>query len=306
MGSYMPAQYSQVDVSSFPPIDPSPLRIDAHHHLWQYVPEEFSWIGEEMAALRRDFLPENLRPELQAAKVDGTVVVQARESLDETKWLLACARSTPWIRGVVGWAPLGSDELPRVLDAFADASQLVGFREVVQGKPVGYLERGAFDRGIRHLTERALAYDILIYEHQIIEATRLVDRHPYQRFLLDHAAKPKICASGLEPWKTQLHQLASRDNVFCKISGLATEAHWQSWTLDSLRPYLDVCVDAFGTDRLIAGSDWPVCLAACPYTHWWNVLEQYFADFSADEIASIFGRNAIEFYRLEKVTAVCI
>lgn len=296
--------YSQEDLSPVSSVKYPAPRIDAHHHLWQYVSEDFPWIADEMTSLRKDFGLEELRTELQAARVDGTVAVQARESLAETEWLLACARSARWIAGVVGWAPLSDDRLSKLLDAFAHAKNLVGFREIVQGKHDGFLEQDAFNRGIRLLTERDLAYDILVYEHQIAETIRFVDRHPKQRFVVDHAAKPKIRANELEPWRTQLYELAQRDNVFCKISGLVTEARWQNWTLESLRPYLDVCADAFGTKRLLAGSDWPVCLVACSYAHWWSVLEIYFADFSADEIDRIFGQNAVEFYRLEKIAAM--
>jgi L-fuconolactonase len=280
-----------------PPLE---LRIDAHHHLWHYRPEEFLWITDEMAALRRDFLISDLWPKLQAAEIDATVAVQARESLEETRWLLECAQSAPFIRGVVGWAPLDACDLPGILSRFNNVSHLVGFREVVQGRPDGYLDRPEFNRGIRQLTRLNLAYDILIHERQLTEATRFVDQHPNQRFVLDHAAKPKISKSELEPWRTNLHELAQRPNVFCKISGLVTEANWQRWTLASLAPYLDECMDAFGTHRLLAGSDWPVCLLASTYVQWWDFLKLYFADLSRDESLCIFGANAAEFYRLPR------
>jgi L-fuconolactonase len=279
---------------------PLELRIDAHHHLWHYRPEEFGWITDEMAALRRDFLISDLWPKLQAAEIDATVAVQARESLEETRWLLECAQSAPFIRGVVGWAPLDACDLPEILNRFNDASGLVGLREIVQGKPDGYLDRPEFNRGIRELARLNLTYDILIHERQLTEATRFVDRHPNQRFVLDHAAKPKISKSELEPWKTNLRELAQRPNVFCKISGFVTEANWQSWTVASLRPYLDECVDAFGTHRLLAGSDWPVCLVASSYVQWWDFLKLYFADLSRDETSRILGANAAEFYRLPR------
>jgi L-fuconolactonase len=273
-------------------------RIDAHHHLWHYRAAEFDWIEDNMAALRRDFLPDELRRELQTANIDATVAVQARESLEETRWLIECARSASIIRGVVGWAPLGADNLPEIIDRFDEAEKLVGLREIVQGKADGYLDQPAFNRGIGHLTSHSLAYDLLIHEHQLIEATRFVDQHPNQRFVLDHAAKPKISKSELEPWKTNLHGLAYRPNVSCKISGLVTEANWQHWTLESLRPYLDVCMEAFGPNRLLVGSDWPVCLLASTYSKWWDLLTLYFADFSEHEVQRIFGGNAIDFYRL--------
>lgn len=277
----------------------SRVRIDAHHHLWCYRADEFGWISDEMAALRKDFMIDELCHQLQVAGIDGTVVVQARESVEETEWLLKCALSAPVIRGVVGWAPLAAEELPTLLDAFTDGTHLVGVREVIQAKPKGYLDRANFNRGIRQLTARELAYDILIHAHQLPEAVRLADRHPQQRFVLDHAAKPKICANEIGQWSRDLYELAQRENVSCKISGLTTEAHWQSWTLELLRPYLDVCVNAFGTKRLLAGSDWPVCLLATTYAHWWSVLEQYFEQFTKNDIVRIFGGNALEIYRLQ-------
>lgn len=251
-----------------------------------------------MAALRRDFLVDDLRREMLSAGIDGTVVVQARESLEETSWLLEAARSAPFLRGVVGWVPLEADELQEILSRFCNTDKLVGFREIVQGKPDGYLDRAAFHRGVRHLTELNLTYDILIHDRQLLEAIRFVDRHPNQIFVLDHAAKPKIAMNKLEPWKTHMYEIARRPNVSCKLSGLVTEADWQYWTLESLRPYLDVCVDAFGTNRLLAGSDWPVCLVASTYSQWWDLLVHYFATFAEDEIRQIFGENAMKVYRL--------
>jgi L-fuconolactonase len=278
--------------------DRVPPRIDAHHHLWEYCAEEFGWISEEMAGLRRDFLTEDLRSEAQSAGIDGTVVVQARESLEETRWLLECARAEPLLCGVVGWAPLEDSKLPEILGEFESAEKLIGFREIVQGKPDGYLDRPEFNRGVQTLTELEFSYDILIREHQLVEAARFVDRHPNQRFVLDHAAKPKIALQEVEPWKRHCIELAQRPNVSCKLSGLVTEADWQHWTKESIRPYLDVCVEAFGTQRLLAGSDWPVCGLACGYSQWWKLLEEYFAGFSEDERGRIFGDNARRIYRL--------
>jgi L-fuconolactonase len=273
-------------------------RIDAHHHLWHYHAPEFGWIGEDMAALQRDFLVDDLREEAQSAGISGTVVVQARESLEETRWLLECARSSPIVWGVVGWVPLSSDRLPETLENFAYADKLVGFREIVQGRPDGYLDQPDFNRGIRELTAVGFTYDVLIHEHQLVEAARFVDRHPNQRFVLDHAAKPKIAIQELEPWRTRCYELAQRPNVSCKLSGLVTEADPKNWTRETFDPYLDVCVEAFGPNRLLAGSDWPVCLLACGYSQWWKLLEDYFVGFSNDEVRLIFSENAKSFYQL--------
>jgi len=279
---------------------PTP-RIDAHHHLWHYTPAEYGWIDASMAALQRDFLPADLVSALHSANIPSAIAVQARQSLEETHFLLDCAATTPQICAVVGWVPLASDnsdDLSATLDRFSPHKKLVGFREIVQGQPAGYLDEPNLNRGIAQLTARNYTYDILIYQHQLEEAIRFVDRHPHQRFILDHAAKPRIAAAELEPWATHLRALAARPNVACKVSGLVTEAHWQNWSLETLRPYLDTCVEAFGPHRLLAGSDWPVCLVASTYAHWWSTLEQYFAPFSSDEKQRIFGLNAIDLYRI--------
>lgn len=273
------------------------MRIDAHQHLWRYTSTEFGWISNAMGAIRRDFLPADLERELRAADIDAAVAVQARTTLEETRFLLKCARECERIAGVVGWVDLSAPALPRVLDEFAD-SALAGFREVAQGQPAGFFDRPAFNAGIRDLTVRDLSFDILIYADQLEEATRLVDRHPNQRFVLDHAAKPLIAARQMEPWRAQMTELARRPNVSCKLSGLVTEADWQRWTPADLTPYLDACVVAFTPERVLAGSDWPVCLVASSYTRWWQTLREFFAAFSADEQAAIFGGNAAHFYQL--------
>ncbi|HWZ51891.1 MAG TPA: amidohydrolase family protein [Granulicella sp.] len=274
------------------------LRIDAHHHLWNYSLAEYSWIDDTMAALRRDFTAADLHEVMSTASVDGAIAIQARQTIEETSWLLDCADATDKICGVVGWAPLLTGELGAVLDGFATRGKLVGIREIVQAEPDGYLDQRAFGQGMAELTRRGLAYDLLIRERQLEEAIRLVDRHPQQRFVLDHAAKPRIAASDMEPWRQHIHALGQRGSVFCKLSGLVTESNWSHWSLDTLRPYLDVCVEAFGPHRLMAGSDWPVCLVASSYAHWWSVLDEYFAPFSSVERQRIFGGTAIEFYGL--------
>lgn len=276
---------------------PTPRRIDAHHHLWRYDAEEYAWITDEMAAIRRDFLTGDLRDALRSANVDAAIAVQARQSIEETEWLLSCTDFTPEIVGVVGWLPLKADNLSFLLDQVA-SPRLAGLRHVVQAESDGFLDDPAFDRGIAHLTSRGLTYDVLIYERQLSEAIRFVDRHPRQPFVLDHAAKPRIAAGELEPWATHIHELARRPNICCKLSGLVMEANWSAWNLDTLRPYLDTCVEAFGTDRLLAGSDWPVCLVASSYAGWWAVLEEYFVPFSAPEKEKVFGANAVSFYHL--------
>ena len=255
-----------------------------------------------MQDLRRDFLASDLETEMRKAGIDSAVAVQARRTLTETQWLLDCADATSSICGVVGWAPLLSDDLSSALESFAGRPKLVGLREIVQAEPDGYLDQPGFDRGLAELTRRHLAYDLLLRERQLPEAIRLVDRHPRQTFVLDHAAKPRIADAQLEPWRTQILDLGRRINVACKLSGLVTEADWSRWTLADLRPYLDTCVEAFGPARLMAGSDWPVCLVATTYPNWWNTLSEYFAPFSESERESIVSGAAMRFYKLDLAT----
>jgi L-fuconolactonase len=273
--------------------------IDAHHHLWRYSATEYAWIDDSMAALRRDFLPADLVVELAKAGVDGAVAVQARQILEETRWLLELARSCDAIRGVVGWAPLAAPDFVDSVSALATHPKLVGLRHIVQAEPKGFLDGADFNRGIHALQENDLIYDVLIVEAQLDETIRFVDRHRHQPFVLDHIAKPKIASTEIEPWRTRIRELSKRGNVCCRLSGMVTEDSWSSWTIESVRPYLDTVVEAFGPDRLMAGSDWPVCLVATSYPQWWQTLRNYFADFSNDERAKIFGATAARIYDLK-------
>jgi L-fuconolactonase len=203
------------------------------------------------------------------------------------------------MRGVVGWAPISSADFDASLEPLVKNPKLVGLRHVVQAEPKGFLDGADFNRGIRALNATGLVYDLLIVEGQLDEATRFVDRHPQQRFVLNHLAKPKIAAGEIEPWRRQIQELSKRGNVSCKISGMVTEDAWSSWSVDSLRPYLDTVVSAFGADRLMAGSDWPVCLIATGFAQWWHVLREYFTVFSDDERTNIFGATAIKTYNLK-------
>jgi len=252
-----------------------------------------------MAILRRDFLSTDLVAELAKACIDGAVTVQARQTLEETRWLLDQAQSCKAIRGIVGWAPIASSDFETSLDAFATDPKLVGLRHVVQSEPEGFLDGPAFNRGIRAMRKTGLAYDLLITERQLDEAIRFIDRHPQQMIVLDHIAKPKIAVGQIEPWRTRIQELSKRDNVCCKISGMVTEDSWSRWSMKSLRPYLDTVTNAFGADRLMAGSDWPVCLVATGYAQWWQVLRDYFAGHSENERTQIFGTTARKIYDLE-------
>ena len=279
-------------------------RIDAHHHLWRYSVAEYGWIDEEMAALRRDFLPSDLKAAMAPAGIDGTIAVQARQSLDETRWLLDLADATDAIRGVVGWAPIAGEDFPGVMEEFDGRAKLKGLRHVIQDeRDPHYILREDFNSGIRAMVDSGLVYEILIFERHLEDAIHFVDEHPRQPFVLDHIAKPLIAAGQLEPWATRMRELGRRENVCCKLSGMVTEADWRAdpagtRSLATLKPYLDVAVEAFGATRLMAGSDWPVCLLATTYAQWFELLRIYFADFSEPERAAIFGGTAIEVYQL--------
>lgn len=273
--------------------------IDAHHHLWRYTPAEYGWIDEDMAALRRDFLPKDLTEAMVTAGIDGTIAVQARQTLEETRWLLDLADDCQAIRGVVGWAPIAGEEFPGCMEEFDGRDKLKGLRHVIQGeKDEHYILREDFNSGIRTLAGSGLVYDILIYERHLEDTIYFVDEHPDQPFVLDHIAKPLIAGGVLEPWASRMMELGERENVWCKLSGLVTEANWKSWTPDTLKPYLDVAVEAFGPERLMAGSDWPVCLVASGYAQWFEVLRTYFAPFSEAERAAVFGGTATAVYGL--------
>ncbi|MBS1798199.1 MAG: amidohydrolase family protein [Acidobacteria bacterium] len=274
------------------------MTIDSHHHLWRYSSEEYGWIDDAMSPLKHDFLPRDLVAVMQEAGIDGSVAVQARQSVEETRWLLKLADECDAIRGVVGWAPIVGSEFPGVLDEFRQRKKLSGLRHILQAEPVDYMLRSDFNSGIRMLLQYGLAYDVLIYERQLPQAIEFVDRHPEQVFVLDHIAKPRIRDGMVEPWSSMVREMGKRENVWCKVSGLVTEADWTSWTAGLLKPYLDTVVDAFGPQRLLAGSDWPVCLVASGYVRWFEVLNDYFAKFSDAEREAIFGGTAIQVYKL--------
>ena len=275
--------------------------IDAHHHLWRYTPAEYDWIDGSMQGLRRDFMPNDLKDVMRPAAVDGAIAVQARQILEETRWLLDLAEANDEIRGVVGWAPIAGADFPGLMEEFDGYAKLKGLRHVIQAeKDENYILREDFNAGIRALSGSGLVYEILIYERHLPQSIEFVDRHPNQAFVLDHVAKPLIAAGILEPWAERMRELAKRENVWCKISGMVTEADWKAWTPEKLKPYIDVAVEAFGPGRLMTGSDWPVCLVACSYDRWWHVLRDYFVSFSEAERARVFGGNAIEVYGLEQ------
>jgi L-fuconolactonase len=277
---------------------PTP-RIDAHQHFWRYDPAEFGWIDDSMASLRRDFMPPDLEPLLRATGFDGCVAVQARQSLEETTFLLGLAEVHPFVVGVVGWVDLQSKDVREQLASLAHRKRLVGVRHIVQGEPDDrFLLRPEFCRGISALAEFGLGYDILIYPRHLPAAAELAARFPAQRFVLDHLAKPEIRAGEIEAWKRDLHRLASCPNVLCKLSGLVTEADWRGWTAEGMRRYLDVAFEAFGAERLMIGSDWPVCTVAASYGRTMGLVSDYMKDRPAGVQAAVLGGNAQRFWNL--------
>jgi L-fuconolactonase len=274
------------------------VKIDAHQHFWNYSTTEYGWIDDAMSLIRRDFLPSELAKEINDVGIDGVVSVQARQKLEETRWLLAMAAQNDFIRGVVGWIPLPDPNVQGVLESLAAEPKLRAVRHQAQSEPDGYLLRKDFNSGVSVLRELGIAYDLLIYEHQLPEAILFVDQHPQQVFVLDHLAKPRVRDQLLDPWRKNLRDLARRENVFCKISGLVTEADFTAWSVAQLRPYFETALEVFGPARLMFGTDWPVCLVACSYRQWYDVVGQLSGSLSPEEKANLFGGTATRAYRL--------
>jgi L-fuconolactonase len=275
------------------------MRIDAHQHFWQYNPAEHGWMTDEMAALKHDFLPQDLKPLLDRVEFDGCVAVQARQSLEETRWLLELAEENDFIRGVVGWVDLCSPELESQLEQLAKRPKLVGVRHMVQDEPDdAFMLRPDFRRGIALLAEFGLTYDVLIHPRHLPAAMKLVAEFPVQPFVLDHIAKPAIAEGKLSPWAADLRELAELPNICCKVSGMVTEARWDKWRPADFRPYLEVVFEAFGVERLMIGSDWPVCTLAADYASTIGIVTDYARQLPADAVAGISGENCARFYRL--------
>jgi len=274
------------------------MNIDAHHHLWKYSAAEYGWITPEMGVIRRDFLPQDLEPLMHHFDIGGTVVVQARQTLEETAWLLDLAEKHPLLRGVVGWVPLTDGaNVKRSLERFAGNRKLRGVRHVVHDEPdPRFILRPDFNQGVAELAGLGLRYDILIFERHLPAAIEFVDRHPQQTFILDHVAKPRIKDRILSPWDRNIKELAKRQNVYCKLSGMVTEADPRRWTPEGLQPYIDVVLAAFGPRRLMFGSDWPVMLLAGDYARWYRTVTVAIAKLSKAEQERILGGTAAEAY----------
>jgi L-fucono-1,5-lactonase len=275
------------------------FRIDAHQHFWKFDPVRDSWITEDMKDIRRDFYPYDLLPSLQESKMDGCIAVQASASESENYFLIQEAEKNDFIKGIVGWVDLTNPHLLERLSFYHQyAEKVKGFRHIVQAEPDDFLLREDFCRGIGLLQQYNFTYDILIYHQQLPATIRFVEKFPEQPFVIDHLAKPLIRLQRLELWATHMKTLAQFPNVYCKISGMVTEADWHHWKEEDFYPYLDVVTQAFGTKRLLFGSDWPVCQVAANYERVIGIIENFYQSYSPEEKSDIFGGNAISFYHL--------
>jgi len=274
------------------------MTIDSHVHFWKYDKKVYDWIDSSMKSLQQDYLPEHLTLTLKRNDIDGVVAVQAIQAEVETRFLAELAQTHPIIKGVVGWVDLQADNVTDRLQHFSQYPIIKGFRHVVQGEPLDFLARENFRRGVAALKPFGYTYDILIFHNQLKPAIDFVNAFPDQLFVIDHCAKPDIKHKKIDDWKAGIKEIATYPNVYCKLSGLFTEAAWKEWSVADFYPYLDAVFDAFGTDRLMFGSDWPVILLSGIYVQWKSLIDKYMENFPAEEREKIFGTNAIQFYNL--------
>jgi len=274
-------------------------RIDAHQHFWKFDPVRDSWIDESMNRIQRDFYPQDLKPLLDANGLDGCVVVQTDQSEAETEFLLSLAWQYPFIKGIVGWIDLQASDISDRLEQSAHNKVLKGFRHILQGeKQRDFMLRPAFLNGVGELQRHGYTYDILVYPDQLPFVKQFVASFPNQPFVVDHLAKPNIKNADIDQWRNDIREIASYPHVYCKVSGMVTEADWFMWKETDLIPYIDAVVEAFGVQRLMYGSDWPVCLVAAEYQQVFDVVKNYFASFTKAEQEQIFGTTATKFYKL--------
>ena len=275
------------------------MKTDAHQHFWKYSPETHPWISSQMVDIKRDFFPSDLGPILKNNGFDGCVAVQADQSERETDFLLDLAAKNDFIKGVVGWVDLRAGNLKERLEHYKTFHKLKGFRHVVQDEEDdNFIIQESFINGVRALRDFDLTYDILIYPRHLAPTKKFLEALPDQKFVIDHIAKPFIKNGIIDPWEKEIRALAKFPNVFCKVSGMVTEAEWKAWTFDDFKKYLDVVYDAFGVDRLMFGSDWPVCLLSATYSEVVGIVEEHCAGFSINEKEKLFGGNCNHFYDL--------
>jgi L-fuconolactonase len=279
------------------------MKIDTHQFFWRYNEEEyggmFPWTLPDMERYREDHLPDDLLPLLQAVGIDGTVVVQTRQSLEETRWLLELAGQYPFIKGVVGWVDLCSPGVHQQLERFSPHPRLCSIRYKLENEADDrFMLREDFARGIGTLSRFDLPFELLVRSRHLPVASELASRFPEQRFVLNHIGKPPIKAGQVSPWDRDIRHLASHPNVFCKISGMVGEADWDNWKPADFRPYLDIVLEAFGAERLMIGSDWPECTLAGTYEEVMQLAGDYVGQLSETEQADIWGDNAVRIYRI--------
>ncbi|MDN3202515.1 amidohydrolase family protein [Algoriphagus sediminis] len=275
------------------------MKIDAHQHFWEYDPIEYDWITSEMSVIAKSFLPKDLDSILEDHGIDGSVAVQARECLAETDFLLELAKENPKILGVVGWIKLFDQNLESNLVKYSQTTDLKGFREVLQAKDSSFFLCEGFKKGLKIILNKGYRYDILIFEHQLDSIQELVKSSPEKPMVIDHLAKPKIKSGEWKEWKKKMARLADREYLFCKISGMVTEANWPKWSQEQLSPYMDIALELFGPDRLMFGSDWPVCTLAGTYEKVYGIVEEFSNQLSKDEKEAIFGGTAKSFYKID-------
>ncbi|MEO6731814.1 MAG: amidohydrolase family protein [Ferruginibacter sp.] len=275
------------------------MRIDAHQHFWQFDPVRDSWINDEMAVIQKDFLPPDLQPILQQNNVDGCVTVQSDQSEKENEFQLANADSFGFIKGIVGWVDLQADDVEDKLAHYSSFKKMKGFRHVLQGEnDRALMLKTEFMRGISKLQQFGFTYDVLIFPDQLKYAAELVASFPDQKFVIDHIAKPNIKEQVTGDWIKDMAALGRCENTYCKISGMVTEADWKGWKQEDFTPYIDTVAETFGPDRIMFGSDWPVCLVAGSYEKVLGLVTDYFSSFTENEQEKFFGLNAVEFYNL--------
>ncbi len=272
--------------------------VDSHVHFWKFDRKRHTWINKDMKMLQKDHLPEHLSLTLSRNNITGVVAVQADQSELETLFLSELAKTHPIIKGIVGWVNLQDENIEERLQYFSQFTHVKGFRHIAENEPAGFLLKSEMLRGISALNKYSFTYDILLQQHQLQDAVKLVDHFPGQKFVLDHCGKPNIPGNGFNEWKTIIEDMATHPNIVCKVSGLFTQADWKQWSPSDFYPYLDVVFKSFGTGRLMFGSDWPVMLLSGIYVQWKSLLEKYMEEFSSDETDLVFGLNAKSFYNL--------
>ncbi|MBS1934531.1 MAG: amidohydrolase family protein [Bacteroidetes bacterium] len=271
--------------------------IDSHVHFWKYNKKRDIWM-DDMKILQQDYLPEHLQLNLKRNGIDGCVAVQASQEEVETRFLCELGETHDVIKGVVGWIDLCADNVEERLQHFTEYKLIKGYRHILQGEPNEFMLRKDFQRGVKKLKDFGYTYDVLVYHHQLKETLEFVSQFPDQKLIIDHCAKPDIKNKKIDDWKKWMNEIATHPNVYCKVSGLFTEAKWGQWAAADFYPYLDVVFEAFGTDRLVFGSDWPVILVSGIYVQWKSLLEKYMENYAEEEKEKFFGLNAIQFYNL--------